>query len=85
MVPASVEFTLAALIERVGPATDPVLPAAALTDPRHLVPTRLTSPSPALWDLAESLRAAYPADDVALADSLCGRLRGEFFFDLETT
>ena len=54
VVPSSVEFTLAALVERVGPAADPVLPAAALTDPRHLVPTKLTSPSPALWELAES-------------------------------
>jgi transglutaminase-like putative cysteine protease len=85
VVPAAVEFTLSALVERVGPATDPVLPAAALTDPRHLVPTRLTSPSPALWDLADSLRASHPSDDVALADSLCGRLRGEFAFAFDST
>lgn len=83
-VPSSVEFTLAALVERVGPATDPVLPAAALTDPRHLVPTRLTSPSPALWDLTESLRASHPAD-LPLADALCARLRGEFAFAFDTT
>jgi transglutaminase-like putative cysteine protease len=83
-VPASVEFTLAALVERVGPATDPVLPAAALTDPRHLVPTRLTSPSPDLWELAESLRSA-AADDAALADALCVRLRNEFAFAFDTT
>jgi len=80
VVPSAVEFTLAALVERVGPATDPVLPAAALTDPRHLVPTKLTSPSPALWELADELRAAYPAGtapsstapaDTALAGALC--------------
>jgi transglutaminase-like putative cysteine protease len=84
VVPAAVEFTLAALVERVGPAADPVLPAAALTDPRHLVPTKLTSPSPALWELADELRAAYP-DDTALADTLCVRLRGEFAFAFDTT
>ena len=85
VVPSSVEFTLAALVERVGPATDPVLPAAALTDPRHLVPTKLTSPSPALWELADNLRAAYPSDDLGLADALCVRLRGEFAFAFDTT
>jgi transglutaminase-like putative cysteine protease len=84
MVPAAVEFTLAALVERVGPAADPLLPAAALTDPRHLVPTRLTSPSPALWDLAESLRAAYPVD-AELARALCTRLPGELAFAFDAT
>ncbi|HEY6745055.1 MAG TPA: transglutaminase family protein [Mycobacteriales bacterium] len=83
-VPSSVEFTLAALVERVGRPVDPVLPAAALTDPRHRVPTKLTSPSPALWELADALRAAYP-DDTALADALCVRLRGEFAFAFDTT
>jgi transglutaminase-like putative cysteine protease len=84
VVPAAVEFTLAALVERVGPVADPLLPAAALTDPRHLVPTRLTSPSPELWDLAESLRAAYPAD-AELAEALCTRLRAEFAFAFDAT
>jgi transglutaminase-like putative cysteine protease len=84
VVPSSIEFTLAALVERVGPAADPVLPAAALADPRFLVPTRLTSPSPALWELADGLRAAYP-DDTALADALCVRLRGELAFAFDTT
>ncbi|HST66250.1 MAG TPA: transglutaminase family protein [Mycobacteriales bacterium] len=85
VVPSAVEFTLAALVERVGPAADPVLPAAALAELRYLVPTRLTSPSPQLWELAESLRAAYPSDDVGLADALCGRLRAEFGFAFDTT
>lgn len=84
VVRSSVEFTLAALVERVGALTGPVLPAAALTDPRHLVPTRLTSPSPALWDLAESLRAAHPSDAV-LAEALCLRLRAEFDFAFDAT
>lgn len=84
VVPSSVEFTLAALVERVGPSSDPVLPAAVLAEPRHLVPTRLTSPSPALWDLADSLRATYPSD-VGLAEALCVRLRGEFTFAFDAT
>ena len=84
VVPAAVEFTLAALVERVGPAADLLLPATALADPRLLVPTRLTSPSPELWDLAESLRAAYPAD-AELAEALSTRLRAEFTFAFDAT
>ena len=84
VVASAVEFTLAALAERRGPTADVLLPAAALADPRLLVPTRLTSPSPELWDLAESLRAAHRSDP-ALAEALCGRLRSEFTFDLDAT
>jgi transglutaminase-like putative cysteine protease len=84
VVPAAVEFTLAALVERVGPAADAVLPAVALTDPRHLAPTRLTSPSPELGELAGSLRAAYP-DDAELAEALCTRLRVELTFAFDAT
>ena len=84
LVPVSVEFTLAALVERVGPYADALLPAAALTDPRHLVPTRLTSPSPPLWDLADALRAG-TSGDAAFAEALCGRLRGDFAFAFDTT
>ncbi len=84
VVASAVEFTLAALVERVGPAADELLPAAALADPRLLVPTRLTSPSPELWDLAESLRAAHRSD-ASLAEVLCRRLRSEFTFTLDAT
>jgi len=84
VVASAVEFTLAALVERVGPAADELLPAAVLADPRLLVPTRLTSPSPELWDLAESLRAAHRSD-ASLAEALCGRLRSEFTFTLDAT
>ena len=84
VVASAVEFTLAALVERVGPAADELLPAAALAVPRLLVPTRLTSPSPELWDLAESLRAAHRSD-VSLAEALCARLRSEFTFALDAT
>ncbi|HEV7653461.1 MAG TPA: transglutaminase family protein [Mycobacteriales bacterium] len=84
VVPSAVEFTLAALVERTGPAADPLLPADALTTPRHLVPTRLTSPSPELRDLAGELRAAYPAD-AELAEALSLRLRAEFSFAFDAT
>ena len=84
VVASAVEFTLAALVERVGPGADVLLPAAALADPRLLVPTRLTSPSPELWDLAESLRSAHDTD-AALAAALCRRLQSEFTFDVDAT
>ncbi len=84
VVPAAVEFTLAALVERVGPAADAVLPAAALADPRLRWPTRLTTPSPELRALASTLRRAHPGD-AELAEALCGRLRGEFAFAFDAT
>jgi transglutaminase-like putative cysteine protease len=84
VVASAVEFTLAALVERVGPAADVLLPAAALADPRLLVPTRLTSPSPELWDLAESLRDAQRSD-ASLAEALCLRLRSELTFTFDAT
>jgi transglutaminase-like putative cysteine protease len=84
VVPAAVEFTLAALVERVGPATDAVLPAAALADPRLRRPTRLTTPSPELRELAGALRAAHRSD-AELAEALCGRLRAEIAFAFDAT
>jgi transglutaminase-like putative cysteine protease len=84
VVPSMVEFTLAALVERVGTGSGAQLPAAALGDPRHLVPTRLTSPSPALWDLAESVRGQYP-DDVEFAAAVCGLMPGRLAFAIGST
>ena len=84
VVASAVEFTLAALVERVGPAADVLLPAAALADPRLLVPTRLTSPSPELWDLAESLRAAHRSDAV-VGRGAVPRLRSELTFAFDAT
>src|ERR1700734_1042043 len=43
LVPDPVEFVGHAVVERVGPRTDVPVPAAALTDPRLLRPTRLTA------------------------------------------
>jgi transglutaminase-like putative cysteine protease len=84
VVPDSVEFTAAAVLERAGRPGDALLPAAALTDPRHLRPTRLTRPDAALRALAAELRAEAPDDgDFALA--ACARLRAELDFAYEAT
>lgn len=84
VVPSWVEFTLAALVERVGPVADVLEPADVLTDLRNLLPTRLTSPSPALWDLTERLRADHP-DDAAFGAALNDWLRAELTFAFDAT
>jgi transglutaminase-like putative cysteine protease len=53
-----IEFVVEAAVERVGPASDVLLPAAALTDPRLLRPTRLTAADPAILDLAVTMANA---------------------------
>ena len=84
VVERSVEFTAAAVLERTGPTGDAALPAAALTDARHLRPTRLTRPDAALRALAAELRAAAP-DDADFAVAACARLRTELDFAFEAT
>ncbi len=51
-VAQTVEFRLAAVVERVRGDGPPVLPAEALRSPALLVPTRLTAPDARLRDLA---------------------------------
>jgi transglutaminase-like putative cysteine protease len=84
-VPESVEFTLAALVDRKGPAADDTMPAAALTDPRHLRPTRLTQADQALREVAAELRAAACGDAVAFAEACCDRVRAGMSFALDAT
>lgn len=84
VVPASVEFTVAALVRRDGPAGDAVLPVAALTDPRHLRETRLTRADGPLRALAAELRAD-TSDDVEFAEACCARLRADLDFAVEAT
>jgi transglutaminase-like putative cysteine protease len=62
LVPEGVEFVVAAVVERAGPATDVLLPAAARTDPRLLLPTRLTTPDAAILDLAATLAGPDPLE-----------------------
>jgi transglutaminase-like putative cysteine protease len=67
LVPAEVEFEVAAVVERSGPA-DVLLPATARTDRRLLEPTRLTAADAAIRDVAA--RLAGP-DPIATAERYC--------------
>lgn len=65
-VERSVAFRIGALVERVPPRELPVLPAAALTDPRLLQPTRLTDADARLrefaWELMRDGDRAHPRE-----------------------
>ena len=65
-----IEFHIVAVLERVIGQGPPVLPAAALGDPRQLAPTPLTMPDARLRALAtEAFRRQEPA--VRTAERLC--------------
>jgi transglutaminase-like putative cysteine protease len=68
LVPDRVEFMVQAVIERVGPSSGVLLPAAALTDPRLLRPTRLTAADPAIRDLAATMASR---NSLATAERFC--------------
>ena len=68
LVPDRVEFVVDAVVDRVGPASDVLLPAAALTDPRLLRPTRLTAADPAIRELAATMAGP---DTLATAERFC--------------
>lgn len=68
LVPDRVDFVLETVVERVGPRTDVLLPAAALTDPRLLRPTRLTAADPAIRELAATMAGQ---DRLATAERYC--------------
>jgi len=57
-----------AVVERVGPGTDVLVPAAALTDSRLLRPTRLTAADAAIRRLAATMA---DQDRLATADRFC--------------
>jgi transglutaminase-like putative cysteine protease len=73
LVPAHVEFLLNAVVERAGPVAGAVLPAAALTDPRLLQPTRLTAADPAIRDLAAAMTSR---DGLETAERFCAYVHG---------
>ena len=73
LVPAQVEFVLDAIVERAGPQAGAALPAAALTDPRLLQPTRLTAADPAVRDLAAGIASR---DALETADRFCACVHG---------
>ena len=68
LVPDQVEFVVQAVVERAGPGSDVLLPAAALTDPRLLRPTRLTAADPTIRDLAATMTGY---DSLATAERFC--------------
>ena len=68
LVPDRVEFVLEAVVERVGGTSDVLLPAAALTDPRLLRPTRLTAADPAIREQAATMAGP---DRLATAERFC--------------
>lgn len=68
LVPDQVEFVVVAVVERAGPGSDVLLPAAALTDPRLLRPTRLTAADPAIREQAATMAGP---DRLATAERFC--------------
>lgn len=80
VVPASIEFTVAAVVERTGPQLGAVLSLSALSDQRLLRPTRLTSADEAIRDLAADTRAA-GADHLEFAEQCCARVRAAITYE----
>jgi transglutaminase-like putative cysteine protease len=68
LVPEEIEFVVEAVVEREAPGADVLLPAAALTDPRMLRPTRLTDADATIRDLAASMAGP---DPLATAERIC--------------
>jgi len=63
-----VEFVVDAVVERFGPGSDVLVPAAALTDSRLLRPTRLTAADAAIRRLATTMA---DRDRLATANRFC--------------
>jgi transglutaminase-like putative cysteine protease len=68
LVPEQIEFVVEAVVERARPEADVLLPAAALTDPRMLRPTRLTDADATIRELAASMAGP---DLLATAERFC--------------
>jgi transglutaminase-like putative cysteine protease len=84
VVPERVEFAVSAVVERCGPVTGPVLPASALTDPRLLRPTRLTTPDAALRQVAAELRRT-SRDDFEIAEAACAFVHSAIAYEYGPT
>ncbi len=82
LVPAQVEFLLDAVVERAGPLAGAALPAAALTDPRLLLPTRLTGADPAIRDLAATMASQ---DGLETAERFCAYVHGALVYSRDRT
>lgn len=84
VVPASLEFAVAAVVQRVGPRLDAVLPGSALRDPRLLRPTRLTAADDAIRELAAELRAE-TADHLEFAERCCAAVHAAIGYEYGLT
>jgi transglutaminase-like putative cysteine protease len=84
VVPQTVEFRVAAVIERTLPGTGPLLPAEALEDPRQLSATTLTTADEALRELAAELRVAAPGD-LDFAQLCCERVNAAIAYEFGVT
>jgi transglutaminase-like putative cysteine protease len=82
LVPFQVEFLLEAVVERAGPQAGAALPAAALTDPRLLLPTRLTDADPAIRDLAAKMATR---DGLETAERFCAYVHGALAYAHDKT
>ena len=82
LVPAQVEFLLDAVVERAGPQAGAALPAAALTDPRLLLPTRLTDADPAIRHLAAKMAGR---DGLETAERFCAYVHGALVYAHDKT
>lgn len=82
LVPDEVEFVVEAVVERVGPGTGVVLPAAARLDPRLLRPTRLTTVDAAISRLAAELA---DRDPLATAERFCAYVHDAITYEYGVT
>ncbi|MDQ1710271.1 MAG: hypothetical protein QOG49_1656, partial [Frankiaceae bacterium] len=85
VVPATVEFTLQAVLERrASGAAGVVLPLSALTELRLLRPTKLTSADESLLSVARELRAT-TSDDLEFAERCCAHVNGAIAYEYGAT
>ena len=84
VVPQTVEFAVAAVIERTLPGTGPLLPAGAMQDRRLLCATALTTADEALRELAVELRVAAPGD-LDFAQLCCERVKSAIAYEFGVT
>jgi transglutaminase-like putative cysteine protease len=84
IVPQTVEFRVAAVIERTLSETGALLPAETLQDRRLLNATALTTADGALRELAGELRLAAP-DDLDFAQLCCERVKAAITYEFGVT
>lgn len=82
LVPADVEFVVAAVVERAGATADVLLPAAARSDPRLLRLTRLTAADAAIRDLAAAMAGP---DALATAERFCAHVHQAITYERGVT